>query len=72
MFTEKEEEILKLIVAREVAKIKLDIENQEMGTAIRAEFSTIDARIREEHKPKFQPLQDEIISIGNQLKEKVS
>ena len=59
-FTEEEKRILKLVVADIKAKTKLNIANLEMGTEIRAEFSTIDSRIRAEHEPAITPLQADV------------
>ena len=60
MLTEEEEQILKLMVAECKARMKLNIENQIMGDLIRAEFKTIDERIRTEHFPIFTPLQEDV------------
>ena len=60
MITEEEERILKLMVAETKAKMKLNIENQIMGDSIRAEFKSIDERIRAEHTPIFTPLQEDV------------
>lgn len=59
-FTKEEETILKLIAAECKARMKLNIENQIMGDVIRAEFKSIDEKIREEHRPIFTPLQDDV------------
>ena len=59
-FTIEQEEILKLIVDEIKARKKLDIVNQTMGNAIRAEFKVIDDRIRAETKPIYEPLQLEV------------
>ena len=60
MLTDEEEKILKLMAAETKARWKLNIENQIMGDAIRAEFKCIDERIREEHRPIFTPLQEDV------------
>jgi len=57
-FTEEEEQILKLMAADCKARMKLNIENQIMGDAIRAEFKAIDERIRAEHMPTFTELEN--------------
>jgi len=68
IFTEEEETILKLMAAEMKARIKLNKVNQEMGDLIRQEFSVIDKRIREENKPLFEPLEQEIKAIKENLK----
>ena len=68
MLTEEEEQILKLMVAECKARMKLNIENQIMGDAIRAEFKSIDERIREEHRPIFTPLQEDVKTAQENLK----
>ena len=69
-FTQEEQEILKLMAAEVKARMKLDKENLIMGTEIRAEFKTIDERIRAEHTPIFTPLQQDVVTAQNNLKEK--
>jgi len=69
-FTKEEEEILKLMAAEVKARQKLNNVNQTMGDAIRAEFSTIDQRIREEYRPVFTPLQEDVKAAQLALKEK--
>lgn len=69
-FTNEEEEILKLIAAESKANMKLNIENQIMGDEIRAEFKSIDERIRAEHKPIFTPLQEDLKAAQLAIKEK--
>ena len=68
MLTEKEEKITKLMTARVIAQTKLNKVNLEMGTAIRAEFSSIDAAKRNEYKPQYAPLETEIKNIEEQIK----
>jgi len=68
MFTDEEEQILKLMAAEVKARMKLNIENQIMGDAIRAEFKAIDTRIREEHRPIFTPLQEDVKTAQENLK----
>ena len=68
MLTEEEEQILKLMVAECKARMKLNIENQIMGEAIRAEFKSIDERIRAEHRPIFTPLQEDVKTAQENLK----
>ena len=68
MLTEEEEKILKLICAETKARMKLNIENQIMGDLIRAEFKSIDDRIREEHRPIFTPLQDDVKTAQDNLR----
>jgi len=68
MITIEEEKILKLMAAETKARMKLNIENQIMGEAIRAEFKTIDERIRAEHKPIFTPLQEDVKAAQENLK----
>lgn len=68
MLTQEEEEINKLIIARLKAQTKLNKVNLDMGTAIRAEFSIIDKRIRAENKHLYEPLEDEIKAIEEQIK----
>ena len=68
MLTEEEEQILKLMAAECKARMKLNIENQIMGEAIRAEFKCIDERIREEHRPIFTPLQEDVKTAQENLK----
>ena len=58
-FTEEEEQILKLMAAETKGRMKLNIENQIMGELIRAEFKSIDERIRAEHSPIFTPLEED-------------
>ena len=70
VFTLKEEEILKLQSALIIAQNKLNAVNLEMGTAIRAQFSTIDAQIRAQYKPQYEPLELEIKNIQTALAEK--
>lgn len=67
-FTQEEQEILKLMAAECKARLKLDIENKIMGDAIRAEFKAIDERIREEHRPIFTPLQDDLKTAKENLR----
>ena len=67
-FTEEEERILKLMAAETKARWKLNIENKIMGDAIRAEFKSIDERIREEHRPVFTPLQEDVKTAQENLK----
>ena len=67
-FTSEEEKILKLMVAEITARMKLNIENQIMGDAIRAEFKSIDERIREEHRPIFTPLQEDVKTAQENLR----
>jgi len=68
VFTQEEEKILKLMVAETKARMKLNIENQIMGDLIRAEFKTIDTRIRAEHYPIFTPLQEDVKTAQENLK----
>ena len=68
-FTEQEEAVLKLIVAETIARTKLNNVNQEMGDAIRAQFNTIDAQIRAQYKPVYEPLQQEVKQAQTNLKE---
>ncbi len=65
---EEEENILRLMAAETKARWKLNIENQIMGDAIRAEFNAIDSRIREEHRPIFTPLQEDVKTTQENLK----
>lgn len=58
--TNKEIEILKLIVEERTAKTKLNKVNSEMGNAIRAEFSKIDAKLRKQYQSQYQPLEEKI------------
>ena len=67
MITNEEEKILKLMAAETKARMKLNIENQIMGEAIRAEFKSIDERIRAEHFPIFTPLQDDVKTAQENL-----
>ena len=67
-FTQEEERILKLIVADVKAKAILARENLAMGTEIRAEFSTIDIRIRKEYEPIITPLEDDVKTAQDNLK----
>jgi len=67
-FTKEEETILKLMAAEVKARMKLNIENQIMGDAIRAEFKTIDERIREEHRSIFTPLQEDVKTAQENLR----
>ena len=69
-FTIEEEEILKLMAAEVKARIKLNNVNQTMGDAIRAEFSIIDKRIRDEYRPVFTPLEEDVKATQLALKEK--
>ena len=69
-FTIEEEEILKLMAAEVKARMKLNNVNQTMGDAIRAEFSVIDKRIRDEYRPVFTPLQKDVKASQLALKEK--
>ena len=55
------------MVAECKARMKLNIENQIMGEAIRAEFKCIDERIREEHRPIFTPLQEDVKTAQDNL-----
>lgn len=66
-FTIEEEEILKLMVAEVKARMKLNIENKIMGDLIRGEFKAIDTRIREEHRPIFEPLQEDVKTAQENL-----
>ena len=68
--TKEEEEITKLMAARVKAQVKLNKVNLDMGTAIRAEFSVIDKRIRKETEHLFLPLETEIKAIDDELKVK--
>lgn len=67
-FTEEEEKILKLMVEEVKARETLNVENQIMGDAIRAEFNTIDQRIRNEHRPIFTPLQEKVRTAQDNLR----
>ena len=67
-FTQEEEAVLKLIVAETIARTKLNNVNQEMGDAIRAQFSTIDAQIRAQYKPIYEPLQLDVKTAQENLK----
>ena len=68
MLTDEEEKILKLMAAECKARMKLNIENQIMGDLIRAEFKSIDERIREEHRPIFTPLQEDVKTAQDNLR----
>ena len=68
MITEEEEKILKLMAAETKARMKLNIENKIMGDLIRAEFKIIDERIREEHRPIFTPLQEDVKTAQENLR----
>jgi len=68
MLTEEEEKILKLMAAEVKARMKLNIENKIMGDLIRAEFKTIDERIRAEHFPIFTPLQEDVKAAQENLR----
>jgi len=72
MFTEEEEEILKLLVVEMKAKIELNNVNQTMGDAIRAEFSIIDQKIRNETKSIYEPLQVKVEDAKNNLKTRLA
>ena len=67
-FTDEEEKILKLMAAEVKARMKLNIENQIMGDAIRAEFNSINERIREEHRPIFTPLEEDVKTAQENLR----
>lgn len=67
-FTQEEEDILKLLAAECKARVKLNIENQIMGDAIRAEFKSINERIREEHRPIFTPLEEDVKTAQENLR----
>ena len=66
--TKEQEEILKLVADEIKARKKLDIVNQTMGDAIRAEFKVIDDRIRAETKPIYEPLQIKYKEAQDNLK----
>ena len=68
-FTKEEEEILKLWAAEVKARVKLNIENKNMGDEIRSEFQSIDTRIRNEHRPIFTPLQEDLRNAEKNLKD---
>ena len=68
MLTEEEEKILKLEAQKIKARVKLNKINVEMGTAIRAEFSAIDQRIRKENEPLFLPLEAEVKACDDELR----
>jgi len=68
LLTEKEEKIIKLMTAKVIAQTKLNKVNLGMGNAIRAEFKSIDERIRKETENLYLPLEAEIKSIDNQIK----
>ena len=68
MITNEEEKILKLMAAETKARMKLNIENQIMGDLIRAEFKSIDERIRAEHFPIFTPLQEDVKTAQENLR----
>jgi len=68
MLTEEEERILKLMVAEITARTKLNNVNQTMGEAIRAQFSSIDAAIRAQYKPIYEPLQIDVKTAQDNLK----
>ena len=70
-FTQKEEKILKLTAALTRARAKLNNANQTMGDLIRAEFSIIDQRIRAEHKPIYEPLQQAVKTAEENLKKEL-
>lgn len=67
MFTEEEIKILKALAADKKVSLKLNAANKTMGDLIRSEFNSIDQRIREEHKPNFEPLQLELKTIRENL-----
>lgn len=67
-FTQEEETILKLMAAETKARWKLNIENQIMGDEIRAEFKSIDERIRTEHRPIYTPLEEDVKTAQENLK----
>jgi len=71
MLNEKEEKILKLIVAEMQAKVELNNINQAMGVSIRAEFDVIDQRIRAETRPIFEPLQVKVKAAQEVLKKEL-
>lgn len=66
--TTEEEKILKLMTAEVKARQKLNIVNQTMGEAIRAEFKTIDESIRAEYKPIYEPLQADVKTAQDNLR----
>ena len=68
MLTAEEERIIKLMVEEVKARMKLNKANQTMGDLIRAEFKTIDERIRAEHKPIYGPLQVYVKTAQENLK----
>ena len=69
--TTQEEEILKLMAAEVTARTKLNKVNLDMGNAIRAEFKSIDTRIRLENESLYLPLEAEIKTIQEAIKSKV-
>lgn len=71
MFTFEEEKILKLVVADVKAKAKLNKANVIMGNEIRAEFKTIDERIRAEHEPTITPLEVDVKTAQDNLKAEI-
>ena len=62
--------MLKLMVAEREAREKLNKENLTMGNEIRAEFSTIDSRIRAEHKEATDALLINFQTSNNSIKER--
>ena len=69
-FTNEEEEILKLLADLTKKRQILNNENSKMGNAIRAEFKSIDDRIRTEHRPIFTPMQEDVKAAEEALKKR--
>jgi len=67
-FTLDEENILKMIVAEYIARMKLNKVNLQMGTEIRSEFAVIDEAKRLEYKPIIDPLQAAATAAQDLLK----
>lgn len=67
-FTQDEEAIMKLVSAELEARMILNKANKVMGDEIRAEFKSIDERIRKEHEPVITPLQADLLQKQADLK----
>ena len=68
MFTQEEEEILKLIAAEVKAKIKLKDANDAMVLEIRSQFGTIDEDVRSQHSVLINPLTSSLRDASEALK----
>ena len=56
------------MTSKVIAQVKLSKVNLDMGQAIRAEFKSIDERIRKETEHLYLPLEKEIESLDEQIK----